>query len=79
MTVSELRKELGLSLEGFATLLGLTSKGYVHDIENGTQPSVRVALELERLSTGRINAGELNPDVARVREAEPTASPDKAA
>lgn len=69
MTISELRKELGLSLETFASRIGLSSKGYASDIEKGSTPSVRVALEIERLSDGRINAASLNPDVARVRAA----------
>jgi len=70
MTVAELRKNLGLSLDAFAAKLGLSSRGYAHDIENGTTPSVRVALEIERLSDGQIDAAELNPDVARVRAAD---------
>lgn len=69
MKIIDLRKDLGLTLEGFAGLLGLKSKGHVSDIENGAVPSVKVALEIERLSEGRINAADLNPDVARVRDA----------
>lgn len=69
MTIAELRTELGLTLEGFASLLGLKSKGYASDIENGAVPSVKVALEIERLSGGRIDAAGLNLDVARVRDA----------
>lgn len=69
MEIGSLRKELNLSLEGFAELLGLRSKGHAHDIESGvTRPSVRVALEIERLSDGRIDAAGLNPDVALVRQ-----------
>jgi len=73
MTIAELRKEMGLSLEAFAALLGLKSKGYASDLENetkGTKPSVAVALELERLSGGRIDAAEINEDVRRVRDAQ---------
>ena len=69
MKISELRDELGLTFEGFAATLGLKSKGYAKDIEKGAVPSVKVALEIERLSEGRINAADLNPDVARVRDA----------
>jgi transcriptional regulator with XRE-family HTH domain len=71
MTIAELRKEMGLSLEGFAELLGLSSKGYAHALEqpeNPATPSVKVALEIERISSGRINAADLNDDVRRVRE-----------
>lgn len=70
MTITEFRSELQLSLDGFAKLLGISSKSYVHDIENGSKPSVKIALELERLSDGRLNAAELNPDVALVRGAD---------
>lgn len=70
MTVKELRLELGLSLDAFAKELGLSSKSYVFDIEAGGRPSVRVALAYERLSSGRIDAASLNPDVALVRDAE---------
>lgn len=62
MTVADLRKELGLSLKAFGAVLGLKSPGHVHQIENGlTVPSRKVALEIERVSGGRIKAVELNP------------------
>lgn len=71
MTITELRKDhLKLSLEAFAAELGLSSKGQVSEIERGARPSVRVALEIERLSEGAIDAATLNPDVARVRQAD---------
>lgn len=70
MQIAELRAELGLSLEGFAQLLGLNSKGYVHALE-GENPrcSVKVALDIEKISDGRISADSLNPDVGLVRNA----------
>jgi transcriptional regulator with XRE-family HTH domain len=85
MTIKELREELKLTHQGFAERLGLKSKGYAYEIENGAQPSVTVALEIERLSEGRIDAAELNPDVALVRTANlnanttPSSLKDKAA
>lgn len=69
MTIKELRESLGLTLDGFAAALGLSSKGHASDIERGMAPSVRVALEIERLSDGAIDASTLNADVARVRAA----------
>lgn len=70
MTILELRSELGLSLEAFAKAVGLSSKGYAHALEQGTETcSVRVALEIERLSGGRIPARSLNADVALVETA----------
>jgi DNA-binding XRE family transcriptional regulator len=68
MKVSDLRKEMGLTQEQFASQIGLGSKGYVSEMESGAGCSVRVALEIERLSDGRIAAETLNPDVALVRQ-----------
>lgn len=68
MEIAALRKELGLSLDGFAAAIGLKSRGQVHEIVSGSRtPSVPVALEIERLSEGRIPADTLNKDVALVR------------
>lgn len=70
MDIAELRSELGLSLEAFAQRLDLKSKGYVKDLESGrARPSVKVALDIEQLSDGRIAAASLNPDVALVEAA----------
>jgi len=68
MTIAELRIDLGLTYGGLATALGLASKGQAHGIETGrVKCSPRVALAIEKLSEGRIQAGELNDDVALVR------------
>jgi transcriptional regulator with XRE-family HTH domain len=70
MSIAELRKELGLSLEAFAAQLGLTSKGYVSDLERGKATcTAALALRIEALSGGRIQARTLNADVALVEEA----------
>ncbi|MFC7378239.1 helix-turn-helix domain-containing protein [Brevundimonas sp. GCM10030266] len=66
MDIVALRKELGLSQEAFAAKVGLRSKGHVSDLERSQSASVRVALEIEKLSGGRIRARDLNPDVAMV-------------
>ena len=68
MDIPSLRKEMGLSQEAFAARVGLRSKGHVSDLERSGTASVRVALEIERLSAGRILARDLNPDVALVEE-----------
>lgn len=69
MDVLSLRHELGLSQNEFAAKIGLTSKGHMSEIERGkAQPSVRVALEIERLSEGRLPAASLNDDVALVEK-----------
>jgi len=70
MQIADLRKELGLSLTDFAERVGLSSKGYASQLERGEVTcSVKIALEIERLSNGRIAASGLNPDVALVEEA----------
>lgn len=70
MTVKQLREELGLSLEGFAALLGLTSKGFVSQLERGERScSPALALRIEALSGGRIHARTLSSDVALVEDA----------
>lgn len=81
MTILELRKSLGLSQEEFAKAVGLSSKGYVSDLESSAEPrcSVKVALQVERLSEGQITAESLNPDIGLVRQAEATPPQDAAA
>jgi DNA-binding XRE family transcriptional regulator len=71
MTIIDLRKSLSLSQEAFAVAVGLTSKSYVSELESAAEPrcSVKVALEIERLSEGKISAASLNPDVGLVRQA----------
>jgi transcriptional regulator with XRE-family HTH domain len=70
MNLMDLRRELKLSQEEFARHVGLSSKGYVSQLERGEiTPSVKTALEIERLSGGRIRASELNADVALVEQA----------
>jgi transcriptional regulator with XRE-family HTH domain len=80
MEITALRKEMALSLEAFAGLLGLKSKGHLSQLERGEQtPSVRVALKIEQVSGGRISAATLNPDVMLVRCAPPIQPQDQAA
>lgn len=79
MEITDLRKELGLSQEAFAALIGLKSKGHVSDLERTKSASVAVALEIERLSAGRIAADSLNRDVALVRASSEGESASEAA
>ncbi|MNL44944.1 hypothetical protein D3C87_1675560 [compost metagenome] len=66
MDITALRKELGLSQGAFAVRVGLKSKGHVSTLERTGVASVRVALQIERLSGGRIKAADLNPDIALI-------------
>lgn len=69
MDISDLRAELGLSLEEFAKTLGLQSKSHAHAIESKNRCSVSMALKIEGLSGGRIPASSLNDDVGLVERA----------
>ncbi len=69
LTIEGLRIELGLTQEQFARRIGLSNKGSVSVIERGGPVSLPVALALETLSGGRIDAALLNTDVAMARNA----------
>lgn len=72
LTISELRKELGMTQSAFAVAIGLSvgGKTSVSQIEAGQRPiSLSAALRIEALSGGRIDAASLNDDVARARAA----------
>jgi hypothetical protein len=63
------RASKGLSLEQAAAQFGLSSKGYLSEIERGARCSVAVALKIEQETGGVISAASLNPDVALVDKA----------
>lgn len=67
MKISDLRAEMKLGLADFCRLLGLTSMGHASEIERANRCAVRVALRIEELSGGRIDAADLNADVRAVR------------
>jgi hypothetical protein len=80
MLIADLRTEMKLSLEAFAALIGLQSRGRMSVIERENRCSLKVALEIERLSGGRIDAADLSDDVrlsrhgAAIIDADPAAS-----
>lgn len=63
MNIAELRAEMGVSQEEFAALIGLSSKGNVSIIERENRCGLRVALKIEQLSDGRVDAASLNDEV----------------
>lgn len=69
MKIAELRKRLDLTQEQFAQRVGLSSKSSVSELEASERASIRVALEIEKLSEGAISAEHLNSEVALVRQA----------
>ncbi|MGA9220025.1 MAG: hypothetical protein WBZ57_02405 [Pseudomonas graminis] len=73
MKIADLREEMGLSLEAFATEIGQKSRGRMSVIERENRCSLAVALRIEELSAcngvPRIDAAELCDDVRKAREA----------
>lgn len=68
ITIASLRKELGLTLDELAEQLGISSKGYLSQIERGVVDcSLSVALRIEEFSGGRIDAASLSRDVNMAR------------
>jgi transcriptional regulator with XRE-family HTH domain len=61
------RSQKGWTLDEAAKAFGITSKGYLSEVERGQRCSVATALEIERVTDGAISADSLNPDVALVR------------
>lgn len=62
-----LRRELGLNQAEFALRIGLANKASVSLLERGGPCSLPVALRIEKVSGGRIDAAALNDDVAAAR------------
>lgn len=69
LTIEALRRELGLNQTEFALKIGLANKASVSLLERGGPCSLPVALAIEELSCGRIDAAKLNDDVRRSRHA----------
>lgn len=68
--VRALREELGLTQLEFGTLIGLSNKASVSLLESGKiAASLDVAIELEKLSGGRIDAAALCEAVRKARAA----------
>jgi len=65
-TIADLRTELGLTLAKMGQMVGL-SKSQMHDAERRNAASLRVAVALEQLAQGRINAAALSEDVLLAR------------
>lgn len=68
MTFSEWRKASDLSLEAVALKLD-KSKGHLHAVEKTGYATARLALEIEKLSGGQVDAADLNPEIAEARKA----------
>lgn len=71
LSIADLRRELGLNQAEFALRIGLANKASVSLLERGGPCSLPVALAIEQLSQGRINAADLNEDVKAARHGLP--------
>lgn len=67
LTIEALRRELGLNQTEFALRIGLANKASVSLLERGGPCSLPVAIKIEELSEGRIDAADLNEDVKAAR------------
>jgi transcriptional regulator with XRE-family HTH domain len=77
MDLATYRKQRGLSQEDLAQHLGLSSKGYISNIEKGERAaSLHVALKIEAWSEGAVPAASLSPVAAEIASG---ATPRKAA
>ena len=75
--IADLRRETGLTQSDFGLRVGVTNKTTMSMIERGALPCpVRVALAIEALSEGRIDAAGLNDDVRAARHGVDNALPD---
>lgn len=65
-TLSEWREREGLTLEALAGKLG-KSKGHLHAVESDGYATARLALDIEKVTGGEVDAGSLNPEIAEAR------------
>lgn len=68
ISISSLRTEFSETLEVFGRRIGL-SKSQMHEVEKTNRASLRVALAIETLSEGRIDAAGLCEEVRLARRA----------
>jgi hypothetical protein len=66
LSIAELRAELGMSLAELGARVGL-SKSQMHDVERRNAATLRVALALEEMAPGRIDAAAICEDVRLAR------------
>jgi DNA-binding XRE family transcriptional regulator len=69
MTLTDYRAKHGLTLEQFGAQVG-KSKAQIHAIEKGNYATAKLALAIERLTNGEVDAAFLNPQVAEARRAQ---------
>jgi transcriptional regulator with XRE-family HTH domain len=66
-TLRSVRRSHRLTQKQLAAALGLRSKGYISKLEGGLKPiPLRLALEIQRWSDGKLRAADLCPDAAHL-------------
>jgi transcriptional regulator with XRE-family HTH domain len=68
MKLSEWREQNNMTLEALATKLD-KSKGHLSAVENTGYATARLALDIEKLTNGLVDAAELNPEIRDARKA----------
>jgi DNA-binding XRE family transcriptional regulator len=68
MTLTDYRERHGLTLEQFGELVD-KSKAQIHSIEKDNYATAKLALAIERVTEGAVNAAFLNPQIAEARKA----------
>lgn len=68
MDIATYREKHGLSLEAFGALVG-KSKPHIHQIEREMRCSAKLALDIERVTSGEVDAAALNDEIALARKA----------
>lgn len=68
MTLSDYRTANGLTLEALAAQLG-KSKSHLCEIEKTSKASAKLAMAIERLTGGLVDAATLNDEIADARRA----------
>ena len=66
MDIRTFRQSRGMTLEALGAALGVT-KGYLSQVENGATCSQAVALKVEALSEGAVNAANISSAVMAAR------------
>ena len=68
MDIATYRATHDLSLEAFGALVG-KSKGHIHEVETSMRCTAKLALAIEEVTDGAVNAADLNPEIAQARKA----------
>lgn len=68
MNLESFRKQRGLTQAQLAEALGIRSKSYISRLETGVgpEPSLRLALAIEKFTGGQVRAADLSSEAAQL-------------